>query len=270
MSIATKSFEPFIVAENAVVLWWIKLGLGRHASALPPQNVAEAPRIIFIAGLLYELTITLPKLSALLFYNRMFGKTSLRYFHAGLWTLGFLNAGWFISTVLSTLFACKPVHKSWDPLVPGECVPQWEFFLGKALSSMIIDLGILALPMPIIWNLQVPTRKKLLIMAVFFFGYCVLFVSIGRLVSISKAGSWLETDITCKSQPQALVSVTNVADEAHSRESYRVHHLGPARRSSVCHLSFVADKLSTYKNDALARLLIYLHWQRQPEEVYQE
>lgn len=164
------SQQPFIIAETSLIYWWISLGLGRHASTLPPDDVLQGPKIIFVAAFFYDACIVLPKFSVLFFYYRIFEKTS-HWFYVALRVVGTLNAAWFVGGCLSTLFQCVPVEKAWSPIDRGHCFSQPTWFLGTAISSTIIDLCILLMPLPMLWRLQASKARKLLLTGVFLCGY---------------------------------------------------------------------------------------------------
>jgi hypothetical protein len=162
--------QPFIIAEMALIYWWIDLGLGKHAATVPPEDLAQAPKIIFVAAFLYDCNISLPKFAALFFYRRIFGYVS-RWLSIALWVVGAMNAGWLLSALLSTVFQCQPVNAAWQAVEGAECISQWGWFLGTAIPSMIIDFFILVLPLPLLWGLRAPASRRLMVVLVFLCGY---------------------------------------------------------------------------------------------------
>ncbi|MCJ1225694.1 hypothetical protein MMC12_002343 [Toensbergia leucococca] len=191
---------PFIISECALIYWWISIGLGRHASTLSRAELSQGAKIIFADAFLYDACISLPKFSALFFYYRIFRKTNRQFYYA-LLVVGSMNAAWLIAAWISTIFQCVPVRKAWETVEGGHCIAQWSWFLGTAIPSLVIDFCILVMPMPILWRLQMNTSRKVWIMGVFLCGYCVIVVSIGRLVTLAKAGSSLESDLTWSTIP---------------------------------------------------------------------
>ncbi|KAK6208474.1 putative secondary metabolism biosynthetic enzyme [Pestalotiopsis sp. IQ-011] len=186
---------PFIIAETGLIFWWIKLGLGKHAATTSPEDLAKGPKIIFIAAFLYDSNISLPKFSALFFYRRIFQRTNI-WFTAALWTVSIMNAGWLLSAWLSTVFQCTPVNAAWETVPGSTCISQWGWFFGTAIPSMIIDLCILILPLPLLWGLRASPARRFLVGVVFLCGYSVIVVSIGRLVTLASAGTHLLDDLT--------------------------------------------------------------------------
>ncbi|KGO70655.1 hypothetical protein PITC_055460 [Penicillium italicum] len=186
---------PFIVTESALMFYWISLGLGRHSATLPVSHQPTGAKIIFAAAYLYDACITLPKLSVLCFYHRVLGQGA-RWVRPTLWAVGALCVCWLIASWLATTFQCTPVHASWEAVPNSKCFTQWKFFTGTAAPSAVLDVVILLIPLPLLWTLQMTKAKKVMLTGLFICGYSVVILSIGRLVTLLKAGSTLEEDLT--------------------------------------------------------------------------
>ena len=158
------------MAEFGLIYWWISLGLGRHASTLPTKNLLEALKIVFAAAFLYDASISLPKLSAICFYYRIFRKTNC-WFYTALHVLGGMTVAWLVAAWLSTIFQCTPVKKAWSPLEEDHCFNQWRSFLGTAIPSTVIDFCILIMPLPLLWSIHASQSRRLLITGIFLCGY---------------------------------------------------------------------------------------------------
>ncbi|KAI0539788.1 hypothetical protein GGR58DRAFT_463416 [Xylaria digitata] len=186
---------PFIISENALLFWFIHLGLGKHMATVPPADLAKAPLIIFITNFVYYPNISLPKFSALFFYARIFQRTS-KWFTFALWTVGILNAAWLLLGWVLTIFQCSPINAAWETVPGSTCIEQWSWFLGAAIPNLLIDLLILILPLPMLWGLQTTASRRIMAVIIFFFGYSVIVASIGRLVTLAQAGTQILDDLT--------------------------------------------------------------------------
>lgn len=69
------------------------------------------------------------------------------------------------------IFQCTPVQYFWDKTIPGgHCVNQ---DLGYAIDSTINAIQVMVavlLPIPILWDLQMPLAKKIRCMLALFVG----------------------------------------------------------------------------------------------------
>ncbi|OJJ99926.1 hypothetical protein ASPACDRAFT_43563 [Aspergillus aculeatus ATCC 16872] len=187
---------PFIIAESSLIFYWISLGLGRHIATLPVSHQLAGPKIIFAAAFLYDASITFPKLSVLCFYHRIFQRGGGPWVRPTLAAVGALCVFWLIGSWLATAFQCTPVRASWEAVAGSKCVTQWKFFTGTAAPSAILDLIILLIPLPLLWSLHMTRAKKAMLIGLFICGYSVVVVSVGRLITLLKAGSALEADLT--------------------------------------------------------------------------
>ena len=148
----------------------ITLGFGRRGSSIPIGYELEQLKVLFGLYFIYHLSLTLPKISVLLFYARALG-TKVKTFKYALWVTHCLVIGWFFAMGFFTIFLCDPVEKQWRPSLPGGCHSITELWLACTISSVVIDLILLLLPLPILWQLQMKRSRKMLLMAVFACGY---------------------------------------------------------------------------------------------------
>ena len=51
--------------------------------------------------------------------------------------------------------------KLWDPELDGHCIHNNVLFLTDCALSIVSDFIILTLQMPLVWALQMPTRRKI-------------------------------------------------------------------------------------------------------------
>lgn len=158
-----------MIATCSIAANWVGHGLGKHYETLSPNDQALAWKLLFSEYLPYDMGITLTKLSVIFFYLRVFEVNDS--FRKVLWLTGLLVISWMLFALFSTIFQCKPISKSWLPLEPGTCINIYQWWLGSAISSLIIDFIILLLPVPMLLNLQMQASRKFLIMVVFAFGY---------------------------------------------------------------------------------------------------
>ena len=117
---------------------------------------------------MYAVTIYLVKSTILLLYLSIFGiKHEVKRFIQGLLLLLLL---YYIASIGAKAAICIPLQKLWNPTLDGHCINNTVFFLTDCAVSIVSDVTILLLPMPLIWNLNMPFRRKVEIMTVFSFG----------------------------------------------------------------------------------------------------
>ena len=101
----------------------------------------------------------------LLFYIRMF---PVRAFRMLCWIITGINLLSLVAVILSTLLICRPITYSFDKTIPGgSCGDLLRFELFTAVWNLISDFIVVVLPMPMLWKLQLQTKKKV--------GLCIAF-----------------------------------------------------------------------------------------------
>ena len=85
--------------------------------------------------------------------------------HLSIWSNLILYS---VATILGIAF-CTPREKTRNPLLETRfCIRTYE---ATAVFNVISDFAMLILPMPCIWNLRMPLKRKILIMATFGTGF---------------------------------------------------------------------------------------------------
>jgi hypothetical protein len=108
------------------------------------------------------------KLSALHLYITIFPKKSFRYVSYGV--MG-LSVAYCLVNFFQLLLACHPIAYNWDKTIPGgSCMNANAPFLSSAIINVAIDVIIVILPMPVLWNLQMKVSKKVSISLIFGIG----------------------------------------------------------------------------------------------------
>lgn len=60
------------------------------------------------------------------------------------------------------IFTCFPIRTYWDPSVRNaHCLNQRKIFFSSLSVSIVTDLIILIVPIPLTWKLRMPLRKKI-------------------------------------------------------------------------------------------------------------
>jgi hypothetical protein len=72
---------------------------------------------------------------------------------------------------MSALLFCIPIAANWNRTIPGaKCGNIVAEFISVGTINLLIDVCIIVLPMPVLWSLQLPTRKKIGLTAIFGIG----------------------------------------------------------------------------------------------------
>ena len=138
----------------------------------PHPNLSEKARthdmqIFYAARILYSFAIASIKFSILLLYLRLFPSLWVR---RGAKTIMITCTSGCTILLFLWVFKCKPVPKAWDLNEAGTCVHRGSLFQAHAIFSLLINVMIILLPMPTLWGLHMPLRRRALVMAIFGIG----------------------------------------------------------------------------------------------------
>ncbi len=81
----------------------------------------------------------------------------------------------YVGALTTTLTLCRPVTFNWDPTLDGSCGDVAKIELAAATINMILDIGIVALPLPVIWSSRMQTSQKFGISVTFGLGLGYVF-----------------------------------------------------------------------------------------------
>lgn len=78
------------------------------------------------------------------------------------------------------------VDKSWNPLKEGRCLPPGPSFTGYAMVTIVSDVVVAAIPIPVLIKLNVQFEKKLGLIGIFALGLFTTLCSIMRYLQINR------------------------------------------------------------------------------------
>ena len=77
---------------------------------------------------------------------------------------------WTIAFVFGSLFQCWPITPLIEPMYGNNCVNGIGLWYTGAVTDIVIDFSILAIPIPLLQKLQMPLRKKIVVLGIFLTG----------------------------------------------------------------------------------------------------
>lgn len=142
-------------------------GVGTHQKDVSLSEIQKFLSSLFAIELLWAAAEGLVKTSMCLLYIQIF---QLRWFRISAYiTIGICNA-FAIMVILSTTFICLPVELNFNPTIEGTCGNRNALWLTIGVLNIATDLLVVFLPLPTVWNLQVPKNKKIALIFVFSLG----------------------------------------------------------------------------------------------------
>ncbi|KXT13540.1 hypothetical protein AC579_1395 [Pseudocercospora musae] len=179
MFIAYTCSVAFTIATFISVRW----GVGLELRDVPLFWAERAIQAVYAEEVFYYLTVFFVKLSLMCLYLRLGNELRGWFWHASLALLAVIVLH-FITTVIVFSVQCIPMKKYWRPSTPGKCIDITAFFYSANIFTIITDLVMIALPMPIIWKIPRPKGQKVGIMAAFLVAGLGTLASCIRMYSI--------------------------------------------------------------------------------------
>lgn len=143
-------------------------GLGRHVWIMLPENYTPYMKAFYASVVVYNVATCVVKMSILLQYRRIFtGSVMQKLTLAGL----IFEGTWAITLSILLPLVCNPVASFWDPKTPGKCLNQLAIWYVMASINLVSDFVIFSMPLPVIKNLQLPKKQKIMLMGVFCLGF---------------------------------------------------------------------------------------------------
>lgn len=113
-------------------------------------------------SILWNTTMCFGKLSVLLMYSSLIPTPTM--LKTSMWFGAFIIA-WCTANIIAALLICQPLARNWNFSIPGTCGNQPNFYFAMGIINLVVDAVLIGLPMPYIYKLAMPMRKKLIAMA---------------------------------------------------------------------------------------------------------
>lgn len=122
--------------------------------------------------ILYGTAISTVKFSILWFYWQLFATSgSATHNKRIIQVAAFTCIVWFLVTTFVFIFQCTPIHAYWDEIrQPPHCMDMTKLLFGYELTNLLLDIFILCIPMPIVWQLNLKPSKKISLLGILSLG----------------------------------------------------------------------------------------------------
>ncbi|KAJ5356382.1 hypothetical protein N7517_010991 [Penicillium concentricum] len=165
----------------------MRLVLRARASRWAAADYVMVVSMINYAGRpIYQVGIAGFKASLCLSYLRLISGTSKSRYRVVIWVVIIASTLGHFAGALSLMFNCTPVRRSWNAHVPGTCLPVGGLFYGLAIFTIITDVIIIILPIPLLVGLNIKTAQKAGVVCLFLLGLFTTICSIMRLTQIQR------------------------------------------------------------------------------------
>ncbi|KAF6834733.1 integral membrane protein [Colletotrichum musicola] len=171
---------------------WLASGDGRwHVADIPPLSWKPMLLSFWVSRVFYAVALMTVKIGLLLFYLRLDHRPRMRWAVYGLMAL---VIGMGIAHIIISIIECMPPSVFWTSagnfqIFSQHCMPpatQQAFWDAAGVIVVITDVCLWLCPMPMIWTLQLPTRQKIAVSAVFALGVVSVAAACTRFYYVRK------------------------------------------------------------------------------------
>ena len=140
--------------------WYLAKYEPSHIDNKSFQDSTDVLQVILAIQPIWVAAISCVKLSILDLYLKIFRNQTA--FRISCYILMAIVVAFGIVDILLVMLICTPVSYNWDPTVMnGKCGNKIAGYISFHSTNFILDIALAILPMPILWGLQMPTKKKI-------------------------------------------------------------------------------------------------------------
>lgn len=176
----------FALLYSILCIVQTRYGLGLPLNLRPKANIIPFTRSNYAGRPIYQMGISFFKVALLISYLRLFKGTNHLWYRRVVWLAMFFVVAGHLGCSLALIFACRPVHKSWEPSVIGTCFAPGPSFTGYAIVTIISDVIVAVIPIPVLLQLKVNTGKKIGLIVIFLLGLFTTLCSVFRYLQIDR------------------------------------------------------------------------------------
>lgn len=136
-------------------------GVGRHVVAVAreePSKLRVWAKLLVVIEFVYVTAFTLPKLTILGIYMRIF---TTRPYRIAVYVLASIIIANMLTAIFMAFSVCQPFAYSWDKTIPGgRCVDLNKVSVWIPFPNILTDAAMLVLPLPLVWRLHITRNQK--------------------------------------------------------------------------------------------------------------
>ncbi|KAL3291181.1 ATP synthase F0 [Colletotrichum asianum] len=176
----------FALAYSGLTIGQTRYGLGLPIKLRPKANLIQYTRINFAGRPIYQIGISFFKIALLISYLRLLKGTDQKSYRRVVWMTIIIVFIAHLGCAFSLVFACTPVARSWNPTLPGTCLAPGPSFTAYAVVTIVSDVVVALLPIPVLLKLNIRLEKKVGLIAIFLLGLFTTLCSILRYLEINR------------------------------------------------------------------------------------
>jgi hypothetical protein len=144
---------------------------------------------------IYNVAIGGFKVALCFAYLGYISNANKRAYRLTIWGVLFFCVATRIVIIFGLIFNCQPMKKGWNPTIPGKCLSVNGFYYSDAAFTMLGDLAVFFLPIPMVIGLKIGRREKFWLTFAFLLGLVTTICSIMRILQIPKVAKLADSSM---------------------------------------------------------------------------
>ncbi|KAM7195881.1 hypothetical protein V8F33_006530 [Rhypophila sp. PSN 637] len=178
-----------------VGIWGLNNGLGNPATDLSLDELKVQAQVLVASSVAWVVSTAVVKIAVLWLYTRIF---DMLLFVRIARIIMAICACYCVTFLVVFITHCDPVSQQWNPVPWGSCREITQTELASNSINSLLDLAIVCLPLPFLWSLQMPLRKKITVIFLFSLGFVTVGIMFYRIY------------VTVNSNPDGIVALADV------------------------------------------------------------
>ena len=137
-------------------------------AATEPQLVTAWTRILVVAPILHAAACAFPKLVVLTLYLRIF--VVEKRSRVACYALISLVLALCVADIIVGASKCVPLEYLWRQNGDERCAVVVRYFQVSTVPNVLVDICMILLPLPVVWNLQTSRQAKIGVTIMFLTG----------------------------------------------------------------------------------------------------
>jgi len=193
------------IVLSALIFAETYYGNGVHIDQINPYSAMMMFRLFYVSVWIYNISLSMTKISILLQYQRLFVVSSARI---ACWIVLAATVIFGLWSVLGNIFLCKPVAYWWNKSLDGHCLDERSVWLSNSIVNMATDIIIVIIPIPVVSRLCISLKQKMSLTLLFVLGGFGCITSGLRVRSVVVIAQ--SEDVTWDNAPAAIWSSIEV------------------------------------------------------------
>ena len=241
ISAARYGADDFLIIAALVLTYGLNIneiiavhyGFGRHQLMLSLDQIKNFLLNDWTIQIIFACAISVTRFSLLVFYHRLF---PVKRFTIIAIIIGVVLIIWWIGFLFAIVFSCRPIASYWNKAIVDRCINEHTLSWGITGSELGVNVIMLVLPIPWLWDLRLAWSKKLALIGIFLLG---CFVCISCIVRFPLLAALKQTDASWTIVPAGVWIVVECNIGIGTFSSHRLNPKVPLIASLSIQLAFV-------------------------------